>query len=183
MLPSHQAQPTQAVLLPPTAVKANHSSRVVSMDGTAAVPCHIAGFDAFPKEIRVSVLRGLRAPQKICTAILNLTESHEKTVTKAEGGNVSRLFKRFHVLFLWLQSSSAALRSLAVTCRTMLKLSLNSMKALTRAGMGEPEAKIFKLLNIKTVRLIFIHSFNSCISSSLSSDFRFSVIERNILGI
>ncbi|XP_075886808.1 cytotoxic T-lymphocyte protein 4 [Nelusetta ayraudi] len=76
------------VLLPVcNAVTPSHSYKVLSMDGTATVPCHITASSPFPEEIRVTVLKGFHSPQKICSSILNLTEKKEKSVINPEGGN------------------------------------------------------------------------------------------------
>lgn len=112
-------QLTRAVFAPPVplaAVEANRSSKVVSTDGTATVQCHIAAFYSFPKVIRVSVLRGLHAPRKICAANLNLTESHEKSVAKPEGGNVSCVSNVSTSCSCGCRALLHALYSLAMAC-------------------------------------------------------------------
>lgn len=106
-----KVQATQAAFLSATAVKANQSYKVVSTDGTATLPCHIEASNPFPEVVRVSVLRGLQKLQKICTAVLNLTESNESSVTKPEGGNVSCL--------------SNVSTSCSCGCRTLLQLCIH----------------------------------------------------------
>lgn len=85
--------PTYRYIFLLTAVKAIQSYKVETTDGTAQVPCHIRPLYPMPKEIRVTLLKGLYVTQKVCSSVVDLTKQKETSVPKQRDVNVCHVLK------------------------------------------------------------------------------------------